>query len=191
MKRKNLIIGIGTKAKDTIDNLYIKKRNFDFLCFNNKKQFLNLSKLKTVWFNDNEFQQTKGDMEYHIEILRKKNDILKKELKKYKYAVVIMYSGEQFVSKTSKEFIKYLKEHISNFDILCISPFKKDVIANHYSNTTLNNLKDMSPNLFIYHSDDIFKISNPETIIEAEYNISYKIGEILKMIFELRSKENF
>lgn len=189
MKQKNLIIGIGTKAKDTIDNLYIKEKNFDFLCINNKRQFLNFPKLKTVWFNDNEYQITKSDMEYHIEILRKKNDILKKELKKYKYAVIVMYSGEKFVSKTSKEFIKYLKEHISNFDILCISPFKKDIIANHYAKLTLKNLTDMLSNLFVYHSDDIYKTCAPETITEEENNVSDKVGEILKMIFELRSNE--
>ena len=191
--KKHLIIGIGSKAKAVIDNLYIKERNFDFLCLNNHKQFLNLSKIKTVWFNDNEFQQTESDIKYHLEILKNKNDILKKELKKYKYAIIVLYLGEQFTLNTI-EIIKYFKEHLNKFDILGVKPFKfEGVLPNYNADEIVKNLADMgyttSNNLFLYNSDEIYDIYKPDSNLDAEKHLIKKAGEVLKMIYELSSKE--
>lgn len=183
-----LLLGIGNEAKQIIDKFYQQDRNFDFLCIDENKQFLNLSKIKTVWFNDTEYLRTKSDVEYHVKILRNKNNILKEELSNYKKVIITFYTGEETNLEIFFEILNYLKPFNMEYTILAVNPFTFDgESANNNAKMVMEKLKTtdfaLGKNLFICDSNELCK--EPKSIYSAHKKVRNKVLKVLKILVEL------
>ena len=47
-----LVIAIGSKAQDVVELSYKDNSDINFLCLDYKKQIINTSEAKTIWYNN-------------------------------------------------------------------------------------------------------------------------------------------